>query len=245
MLAITRYDYYCGVYISQAAGFKRPISDNKFYLRYFPHQIGVSIADRKTYHTHNITSQVRYAYDYNFHYTFNSLTVLDSWVHVPPVEQVDFIRSALARTVLYSFALYHMALYPSKDVSKGYDHTIASSMMQYWEPLFSTYNLTAAFENHFHAFKQSFPMKFQEVVQNGTYYLGDGSFGVGGSSDWVHYPFIERVTGEEYVLLHLVLTASHVWIVRMSNKQVSCSAITFRDSDVPTILSSVQANARG
>lgn len=50
---------------------------------------------------------------------------------------------------------------------------------EHWQPLFDTYGLTAAFENHDHVLKRTFPIRGSRVDPQGTIYLGDGAFGRG------------------------------------------------------------------
>jgi hypothetical protein len=48
----------------------------------------------------------------------------------------------------------------------------------FWVPLFDKYGLTAAFENHDHAYKRTFPLRSGKIDPQGVLFFGDGAWGV-------------------------------------------------------------------
>ena len=44
--------------------------------------------------------------------------------------------------------------------------------------MFDNYGIIAAFENHVHQYKRTFPLKNDSIDPKGTVYFGDGSLGV-------------------------------------------------------------------
>lgn len=79
------------------------------------------------------------------------------------------------RDTPYTFAVYHVPLYPSH---RPYDGAYSVLGRRHWEPLFSEYGLTAAFENHDHTHKRTHLIKDGQIDPDGVLYLGDGCFGV-------------------------------------------------------------------
>jgi len=155
----------------EAAGFKRPKSDDNFYLQYFPHELGLNnstLQRRRTYHEHVIT-------------THTHINMLDSYVHESPANQKQFISTTMKKAselgIRNKFASYHVSLYPSR----AYDtKEIVEMVKANWGPLFDQFNLTIGFENHFHSYKVTYPVKNDTRVEQGygTVYLGDGCWGV-------------------------------------------------------------------
>eukprot|EP01113_Clastostelium_recurvatum_P033073 TRINITY_DN4333_c0_g1_i4.p1 TRINITY_DN4333_c0_g1~~TRINITY_DN4333_c0_g1_i4.p1 ORF type:complete len:717 (-),score=100.73 TRINITY_DN4333_c0_g1_i4:37-2187(-) len=184
----------------EAGGFMVQPQDILYYSAYFPHALGsgtVDVLERKTYHRHNIGRSV-------------TILSLDSWVVTPMADQVDFIRSnlqdATSNGVPFTLAIYHASLYPSVP---SWEHLIVTDGRLYWEPLFSSLGLTAAFENHYHVYKRTFPIRNGHLVGDGdgdgVVYLGDGAWGIQGTdipivkdSWWIDkiepVPFIYKVT---------------------------------------------------
>ena len=109
--------------------------------------------------------------------SYLSLLLLDTG-HFQPIEgrQTLWLDKTLsARTSIpYRFAIYHEAAYPS---FYPYHGAIPKKIRALWAPLFEKYNLQAAFENHNHAFKRTYPIKANQVDPDGVVYIGDGSWG--------------------------------------------------------------------
>lgn len=76
--------------------------------------------------------------------------------------------------VPFTFACYHVPLYPSHRV---YDGDYSDRGRKSWGPLFDRFHLTAGFENHDHTFKRSRLLRDGKPDPAGTLYLGDGCFG--------------------------------------------------------------------
>lgn len=106
-----------------------------------------------------------------------SLFLLDTG-HFQPIEgrQTLWLDKALAerKNVPFRFAIYHEAAYPSY---YPYHGLIPKKIRNNWVPLFEKYHLLAAFENHNHAFKRTYPIKASQVDPTGVVYIGDGGWG--------------------------------------------------------------------
>ncbi len=155
----------------EAGNFKLPRWRIAFYLRFFPHEIGLQSIDpqeRPLTHAHVFGSH-------------SVLVALDSWTLLTPAQQVPWLRTQLAKYahLRNKFALYHLVMYPPKAHIVQIDADIMAAMRQEWKPLFDQYGLTAAFENHFHCYKTTHPIRNDTVVglYQGTRYFGDGAFG--------------------------------------------------------------------
>lgn len=102
--------------------------------------------------------------------------VLDSSHLVPHAEQADWLRQQFEanKDVKYSFAVYHVPLYPAH---RDYDGGGSVAGREHWLPVFDQYELTVGLEHHDHVFKRTKPLRNNEVVEDGTVYIGDGCFG--------------------------------------------------------------------
>lgn len=109
--------------------------------------------------------------------SYLSLILLDTG-HFQPIEGRQTLwldKTLAARTSTpYRFAVYHEAAYPS---FYPYHGLIPKKIRTHWAPLFEKYNLLAAFENHNHAFKRTYPIKANQIDPSGVVYLGDGGWG--------------------------------------------------------------------
>ncbi len=106
-----------------------------------------------------------------------SLILLDSDIYEPiEGKQTEWLKQALQTRSQFpfKFAVYHIAAYPSV---YSYTGKIPEKIRSNWCPLFDKYNLSAAFENHNHAYKRTFPIRGNQVVESGVIYLGDGCWG--------------------------------------------------------------------
>ena len=91
-------------------------------------------------------------------------------------EQVNWLKERLKKTEsAYKIAVYHEGAYPSVYAYKG---KVPKLLRSVWCPLFEEYGLLAAFENHNHAFKRTFPIKEEKVDPKGVVYIGDGCWSV-------------------------------------------------------------------
>jgi hypothetical protein len=111
------------------------------------------------------------------------------------------------------FALYHVALYPAAQPIK-YSARMGRKV---WVPLFERYGLSAAFENHGHLHKRTFPLREDKPVSDGggIVYFGDGLWGK------------ERARHEQPGRDYLAITSSrrHFWKVTVSTQGARYEAI--------------------
>lgn len=109
---------------------------------------------------------------------YMSLIILDSG-HSNPIggQQASWLSETLCarKTVPHKFALYHVPAYPSVH---GLSNEYGAAIRKHWVPSFEAYRLTAAFENHEHAYKRTHPLRGGEVSPHGVVYIGDGGWGV-------------------------------------------------------------------
>jgi acid phosphatase type 7 len=78
-------------------------------------------------------------------------------------------------TIPHKFALYHVPAYPSYRALEG-NHS--AQVRKNWVPIFEKYDLTAAFENHDHLYKRTYPILKGKIDPNGVRYFGDGAWGI-------------------------------------------------------------------
>jgi hypothetical protein len=109
---------------------------------------------------------------------YMSLVILDSG-HTHPVSgaQEEWLAKTLSERVNVpnKFALYHVPAYPSVRHQNNHD---SSEVSTHWVPLFEAFGLTAAFENHDHAYKRTHPILKGRPDPSGVVYLGDGAWGM-------------------------------------------------------------------
>jgi hypothetical protein len=106
-----------------------------------------------------------------------AMIVLDSG-HISPQEgpQAAWLDAQLAAhcNVPHRMAVYHVPMYPCYRAFEGGDSVKERKV---WLPIFDKYHLTAAFENHDHAFKRTRLLRENKLDPQGTLYLGDGCWG--------------------------------------------------------------------
>lgn len=99
--------------------------------------------------------------------------------HLHPIEgaQTAWLKQTLEtkKEYPYKFAVYHIAAYPS---IYEYKDKTSSLIRMHWCPLFEENGLIAAFENHNHAFKRTYPIKSEKIDPSGVVYMGDGAWSV-------------------------------------------------------------------
>jgi len=141
------------------------------FMMYFPqHTVENSKApaleQRRTYHYHTIGKTVQVHLDSGYLFTFK--------------DQVPFINEVATKYNDYiKMANYHNPIYWVCSVPRG---NIVELTKEYWMPLFDKYRFMSAFENHEHALKKTFTITDNKVSKTGTYYLGNGKWGVSLSS---------------------------------------------------------------
>lgn len=109
---------------------------------------------------------------------YMSLIILDSGhTHTVGGQQATWLASILGerKGVPHKFALYHVPAYPSVH---SLSEEIGTDIRKYWVPSFDAYQLTAAFENHEHAYKRTHLLKNGAIDPSGVLYIGDGGWGV-------------------------------------------------------------------
>ena len=115
-------------------------------------------------------------------------------------------------------ATYHVPMFPGFHMPSN---RYSKAGREHWQPLFDSYGLTAAFENHDHVLKRTFPIRGSRIDPQGTIYLGDGAFGRG--------PRV--VDGPRQTHLHRrwyldrLASQGHVWRVDIEADSVLFAAI--------------------
>jgi hypothetical protein len=128
--------------------------------------------------------------------------------------QAAWLDQALAAhtDVKYTFAVYHIPLYPA---DRPLDSTYPTLGRTHWGPLFDKYGLTIGFEHHEHVLKRSKPLKGNQIDPDGTVYIGDGNWGTDtGQVDpkprW--YNVVEA-------------SVAHFWVVDVTDEGITLKAI--------------------
>lgn len=120
---------------------------------------------QKGYRAHDINSNI-------------SILTLDTG-HSHPIngKQTTWLEKAMREReyVPFTFAVYHVPAWPSCRKFKGKRGAL---IRKHWVPIFDRHQLTAAFEHHEHSYKRTFPLKDLKKDVSGTFYLGNGGFGV-------------------------------------------------------------------
>jgi len=174
-----------------AGGFDAPPASAPYYYHFFKQ-------DKMAYFSRQFGSDV-------------IVYVLDSG-HTNPQggAQASWLAQEMAQTseVKHRFALYHVPCYPS--YPGAFSGPYSAGGRKHWVPLFDRYRLTAAFENHFHAFKRTKPLRNNKVDPSGTVYLGDGCWGrpprkVKAQKDWYD---------------EVLASKRHVWLVDVDGDSV-------------------------
>lgn len=79
---------------------------------------------------------------------------------------------------------YHGPILTACEQEKAPDQIVIENGLKYWFPLFDKYNVTIVSENHTHAMKRSKRVKFGKENPSGTYYIGEGNWGVSKDSGY-------------------------------------------------------------
>jgi len=153
----------------EAGGWGIPQEEVQFFFKYFAQQTNSNPDpnQRSSFHSHNITAN-------------SAIMVLDT-AHVAPVtgDQLNWLTQQLSTKYAgfsNTMAVYHVPMYPgasSLDMSPR-----SATLKKYWAPVFDTYNLNTAFENHDHTYARSKLLKGDKENANGTLYAGAGTWGV-------------------------------------------------------------------
>jgi acid phosphatase type 7 len=106
-----------------------------------------------------------------------ALYLLDSGnTHSIEGKQTTWLEDEMKKdqNMLYSMAVYHVPAYPA---FHDFHDELSSSIRKSWVPLFDTYHLLLAFENHDHTYKRTFPLKNNAHSEDGVIYVGGGAWG--------------------------------------------------------------------
>ncbi|HBO42807.1 MAG TPA: hypothetical protein DD670_02485 [Planctomycetaceae bacterium] len=141
------------------------------------------------------------------------MIVLDSGHLAKHESQVEFLEEHLKAFSQLPFrvAVYHVPLYPSY---RPYDGKSSAAGRTHWLPLFDAHGLTIGFEHHDHTFKRTKRLRNNELNEEGTLYVGDGSAGVVSRKPKKGRWYIEKTSSE-----------SHLWIVDVSPDKIRLSAL--------------------
>ena len=127
-------------------------------------------------------------------------------------EQSEWIEKTLSESkAKIKMAQYHGPLYTACKQNSPFDQLAMDYGFKYWVPLFDKYNMTIIFENHTHAFKRSKKIKYGKVDDEGTIYLGEGSWGVTQSPGDCRPDNVE--------LHEKVLSAPNAWIIKIDTSK--------------------------
>ena len=108
---------------------------------------------------------------------YMSLFILDSDHYIPiEGEQTQWLEQALAERTdqRYLFPIYHFPAYPSH---RPMDISTSVAVREHWVPLFEEFGVKVAFENHDHNYKRTYPIRNNEISEDGVVYVGDGAWG--------------------------------------------------------------------
>lgn len=109
---------------------------------------------------------------------YMTLLLLDSG-HTHPIDgqQKEWLHNTLEMRawIPNKFALYHVPAYPSY---RSFNYKFSEELRKCWTPIFDSFQLTMAFENHDHDYKRTQPLRAGRVHPQGVLYVGDGAWGV-------------------------------------------------------------------
>ncbi len=145
---------------------------------------------------------------------YTTMFVLDTG-HVAPQggAQRAWLKKALEECDSgWKMALYHVPCYPSH---RPFRNLHSDRSRKEWTPLFDQFQLTAAFENHDHTLKRTYPIVNDQVAQQGTVYFGDGC--------WGRPPRSVQSTRRWYEAK--ASSQAHVWVVDIDRDRIDYRAI--------------------
>jgi len=136
-----------------------------------------AVSQRRSYHYHTFGSVLLLSLDTGYLSSYNGEQL--EWMQniVNNASFAGYSRMSMHHEPIYSPS------YTSEELSSmNVGNSSASPAMQFWVPFFDNYTFSAAFENHRHVFKVTFPLTGGVVNPNGTLYLGEGQWGVTGKT---------------------------------------------------------------
>lgn len=107
------------------------------------------------------------------------------------------------------FAQYHHPIYSSCALSDYEIYNFEEGSLR-WLPMFDKHHFTTVYENHQHTLKRTKLMKANKPDDNGTLYLGDGSWGAG--------PSYCAPNSHDY--LASMFSESSVWLSQISERKI-------------------------
>ena len=160
-----------------------------------------------------------------------SLILLDT-DHLDPIEgvQTDWLNQALLerKNRPYQLAIYHEAAYPSY---YPYHGTIPKKIRTFWCPLFDKYKISAAFENHNHAFKRTHPMTNGEVDPQGIVYFGDGCWGASPRKTNDMWYLAKRARKNNVYFVRLTENEARIEAINLLGESLDSVSIERRDAE--------------
>jgi len=116
--------------------------------------------------------------------------------HVNPLapHQSSYINATMGvRNSTWNMALYHIPVYPANYLDGG-------PLVDDWGALFDDIGLDVAFENHEHCYKRTYLMRDKQQSENGTLYIGGGSWGVDPWLNPTNFSYVATVQEKSYYL---------------------------------------------
>ncbi len=150
----------------------------------------------------------------------NVLFVLDTdHVYKSHGDQLDWMKEQFTKYSdrAFRFASYHAPLYPT---FRDPDAKSTANLRRHWLPVFDQSKLHIAFEHHEHTLKKTKLLRENKVSKSqGTYYLGDGNWG------------IESRKPKDHWYLEAARPVNHVWSVTLEGDVASFKALTIDGVD--------------
>ena len=132
-------------------------------------------------------------------------------------EQTRWLGQELAKdkNILHRIAIYHVPAYPNV---RPYRNSHSSAVRRHFVPVFDTYHLHLAFENHDHSYKRTYPLTSDQIDPYGVVYIGNGPWGA--------KPRIPKKP-EFTTYLEKCVQARQICAVTLSSTQRDVTAITY------------------
>lgn len=147
-----------------------------------------------------------------------SMVALDT-DHTNPVdgEQAKWLEKTLSerKDVPHVFPYYHVPGFPSHRSPEGITST---RVREFWVPLFEKYGVRAAFENHDHAYKRTYPIRDGKIHPGGITYIGDGAWGRGPRSGNSKNEWYIKKFAPEYHAVIVTIHGNHQHFLMVNDK---------------------------
>ncbi|KAM3138487.1 hypothetical protein pb186bvf_009401 [Paramecium bursaria] len=191
------------------ANYNITVSDDygPLYFVLFPQKqengIIPDIKNRVTNNYHLIQNILLFGLDSGYLQTHESQV---PWVKNISEQYPDFAR----------IAHYHVPMYPTCFSNSSYmahwENLVYAQ--KHWVPLFDELDFKAAFENHVHQYKRTYPLRQGQKSQSGTIYFGDGSMGViTEKCEEKFQTFLQGAPFENLFETVLVENSEHFWVL--------------------------------